>query len=191
MNTQNQIEQLAELLNAMQQYTQALVAQQNNAVQCLHQVATDVKVQTQISMQQTSAHIAEQSHGVLQQALSSNINDFKQQLTETAGNLQRAANELTQERTKITTQAKFLMWKSMTIISALFLITVIASGVMVWSSFKQVEQNRQILATIQIKTDVRQAMQKVQLTSCGGQPCVKLDKDSPKWGKNGEFVLVQ
>ena len=35
-----------------------------------------------------------------------------------------------------------------------------------------------------------EAMKKARVTSCGGNACVKLDLKSPRWGKNGEYVLL-
>lgn len=34
------------------------------------------------------------------------------------------------------------------------------------------------------------AYAQVNMTSCGGRPCVRLDSKSPRWGDKGQYVLV-
>lgn len=43
----------------------------------------------------------------------------------------------------------------------------------------------------EISADVQEALQRVEITSCGGQPCIRVDKGAPIWksGKN-EYILV-
>lgn len=44
---------------------------------------------------------------------------------------------------------------------------------------------------IELQADVLAATRQVQITSCGGRPCIRLDADTPRWSsKQGEFVLV-
>ena len=44
---------------------------------------------------------------------------------------------------------------------------------------------------IELQADVLAATRQVQITSCGGRPCIRLDTDTPRWSsKQGEFVLV-
>jgi hypothetical protein len=41
-----------------------------------------------------------------------------------------------------------------------------------------------------IELEITQALRRADVTSCGGQPCVKLDSKTPRWGKRGEYVLL-
>lgn len=43
----------------------------------------------------------------------------------------------------------------------------------------------------EISADVQEVLRRVEITSCGGQPCIRIDKSSPVWksGKN-EYILV-
>lgn len=43
----------------------------------------------------------------------------------------------------------------------------------------------------EVKAEVREASQHVEITSCGSRPCIRIDQDTPRWhGKGGEYVLV-
>ncbi|HZF98344.1 MAG TPA: hypothetical protein VEY92_08905 [Pseudoxanthomonas sp.] len=44
---------------------------------------------------------------------------------------------------------------------------------------------------IEVKADVLDASRHVEITTCGGRPCIRIDRDTPTWkGKGGEYVLV-
>ncbi|WP_372390567.1 hypothetical protein ACCQ05_12380 [Xanthomonas sp. NCPPB 3582] len=46
-------------------------------------------------------------------------------------------------------------------------------------------------AAAEVRAEVLQASRHVQITSCGGRPCIKLDKQAPTWkSKAGEYILV-
>ena len=43
----------------------------------------------------------------------------------------------------------------------------------------------------EVRAEVQQASRHVEITSCGGRPCIKLDKQTPTWkSKAGEYILV-
>lgn len=43
----------------------------------------------------------------------------------------------------------------------------------------------------EVRAEVREASRHVEITSCGGRPCIKLDKDTPTWkSKGSEYILV-
>lgn len=44
---------------------------------------------------------------------------------------------------------------------------------------------------VEVEAEVREASRHVELTSCGGRPCIRIDKGMPTWKhKGGEYVLV-
>lgn len=43
----------------------------------------------------------------------------------------------------------------------------------------------------ELRADVYEAMRHLDITSCGGRPCIRVDKKSPKWKSgNAEYVLA-
>lgn len=43
----------------------------------------------------------------------------------------------------------------------------------------------------EVSAEVRQASRHVEITSCGGRPCIRIDKETPTWKSRGkEYVLV-
>ncbi|PPU72145.1 hypothetical protein XcuCFBP2542_17640, partial [Xanthomonas cucurbitae] len=46
-------------------------------------------------------------------------------------------------------------------------------------------------AAADVRADVQEAARHVEITSCGGRPCIKLDKRTPTWKSQGsEYILV-
>jgi hypothetical protein len=44
---------------------------------------------------------------------------------------------------------------------------------------------------VEISADVREALRPVDITSCGGRPCIRIDKSTPTWKSGGDkYVLV-
>lgn len=44
---------------------------------------------------------------------------------------------------------------------------------------------------IEVSAEVQAASRHVEITSCGGRPCIRLDKTTPIWkSRSGEYVLV-
>ncbi|QDH71818.1 hypothetical protein FKV23_09800 [Lysobacter alkalisoli] len=43
----------------------------------------------------------------------------------------------------------------------------------------------------EVKAEVMEASRHVEITSCGGRPCIRLDKDASTWkSKGSEYILV-
>ncbi|GAB3372197.1 hypothetical protein GCM10027431_22180 [Lysobacter rhizosphaerae] len=43
----------------------------------------------------------------------------------------------------------------------------------------------------EVRAEVQEASRHVEITSCGGRPCIRVDKDTPMWkGAGSEYVLV-
>lgn len=43
----------------------------------------------------------------------------------------------------------------------------------------------------EIRAEVKEAMRRLDMTSCGGRPCIRVDKHTPKWKSgNGEYILA-
>lgn len=43
----------------------------------------------------------------------------------------------------------------------------------------------------EVSAEIRQASRHVEINSCGGRPCIRIDKDAPVWKSRGsEYILV-
>jgi len=67
---------------------------------------------------------------------------------------------------------------------------VCGGGLLLWLQWKAYDEARAKVADAQVSAELAQTYAKVGVTSCGGQPCLKLDAKSPRWGSKGEYVLL-
>lgn len=70
-------------------------------------------------------------------------------------------------------------------------LLALGGGCLIWAELSTYWDARAKAATAKIQAEVYEAYVRVGLTSCGGKPCVKLDKKAPRWGTRGEYVLVE
>ena len=64
-------------------------------------------------------------------------------------------------------------------------------GFLLMLTHQRVQAAQARAEAIELQADVLAATRQVQITSCGGRPCIKLDADTPRWSsKRGQYVLV-
>jgi hypothetical protein len=63
-------------------------------------------------------------------------------------------------------------------------------GLLLWQERQAYDDARAKAAEAQVSAELVQAYTKVGVTSCGGQPCLKLDTKTRRWGNKGEYVLI-
>jgi hypothetical protein len=63
-------------------------------------------------------------------------------------------------------------------------------GLLLWQQRQAYDDARTQAADARVSAELVQAYAKAGVTSCGGQPCVKLDSKARRWGSKGEYVLL-
>ncbi|MGO4780013.1 hypothetical protein AB4084_31530, partial [Lysobacter sp. 2RAB21] len=70
-------------------------------------------------------------------------------------------------------------------------LLVIGGAVLLHFQYRQYQQASDRAAAAQVRAELAEAYARVGITSCAGTPCVQLDKDAPRWGSKGDYVLIQ
>lgn len=127
--------------------------------------------------------IGEQTRGAIHDALAQEIPAATHSIGETAARLRQVADHLQQEQARLTQRARFLGWKSLGVLSVACLLLVAGSGY-------AARHNLQRAAQAKVDAEVLDALQQVTITSCSGQPCIRLQEGLPRWQKNDQYVLI-
>lgn len=62
---------------------------------------------------------------------------------------------------------------------------------LLWQTQQRLQAAEARLAAAEVDAEVQEALRHVRITSCGGRPCVLLDRKQPTWqAKHGEYVLL-
>jgi hypothetical protein len=98
-----------------------------------------------------------------------------------------------QQRTEAALRPKVVRaWQTVAGVSALLVLLFAGWILMPKHANGRLEAANIRADAAEIDADVREALQHVEITSCGGQPCIRVDKRTRTWksGKN-EYVLVR
>ena len=82
-------------------------------------------------------------------------------------------------------------WLGLGALAAGFVLVYVGLLVMVRHEHAQLQEARARADAAAVSAEVLQASRHVEISSCGGRPCIRIDRDTPTWkSQGGEFVLV-
>lgn len=112
------------------------------------------------------------------------LGEFRQQLQCTADSAQSAAHALDEQRRGLTAARRTLVWNGLT---ALLMGSLLAAGGAAWV----VHRSMQEMAQAHFGQDILQATQRGDITRCGATLCAKVGKKPQRYGKDGDYMLLQ
>ena len=162
-------EKMHELLEAS---TQSM----RSAVERAEKAATEL-------MDSNRVEIATHAQMALKQGTEPYLRTVQERLESQTKTLLAAAQTLQNERYASAQHLQWLTWKFVALLSITSLGLLGGSGYLLWHNLERVHNSN-------IQAELLEAVAKGKLSNCGGKPCVKIDKNAPVWGKNGDYVLL-
>lgn len=135
------------------------------------------------TIEEGKREMSEQARSAVHDALAQEIPAATHSIGETAARLRQVADHLQREQAQLSQRTQFLGWKSLGVLSVGCLALVAGSGYAAWYNVQRSERAK-------VDAEVLEALQQVTITSCGGQPCIKLQEGLPRWQKNDQYVLI-
>jgi len=179
---QQAVVQTAAILDRFQQETERLVAQHQHARQALAESAKTTQRTLDNWLNQSGHIIADQARKAVHQGLEQELEGARKALSQAAEALSQSTRQWTVEHQQTTRFARATSWKAM-------VFSLVALALLLVGMATTLFLAQQRLDEIQVKAEVMTALQKVEIASCGGQACIKLDKQAARWG-NGQYVLL-
>ncbi|MDR7068024.1 hypothetical protein J2X02_000841 [Pseudoxanthomonas japonensis] len=161
-----------------EQCNKAAAAQQSSA----HELQASAIVVRQ-TIEDGKREMSAQARGAVHDALAQEISAATHSIGETAARLRQVADHLQREQAHLSQRARFLGWKSLGVLSVACLLLVAGSGYAAWHNVQRSERAK-------VDAEVLEALQHITITSCSGQPCIKLQDGLPRWQKNDQYVLI-
>ncbi len=82
-------------------------------------------------------------------------------------------------------------WLGLGVLAAGFVLVYVGLLLMVRHEHARLQEARARADAAAVSAEVLQASRNVEITSCGGRPCIRIDRHTPTWkSQDGEFVLV-
>lgn len=155
-------------------------AQQQAAVEGLQRSGDAVRA----AVAAGKTELAEHARQAVREGLSKEVSALTRSLDESGERLRRAAAVLQQEQDQIGRRMRALSWRSIVSIGVAMAAVVAGSSFWAWQNVQRAER-------AQVRAEVLEALQQVTITSCDGQPCLKLEAGLPRWSRNDEYVLIE
>ena len=135
------------------------------------------------TVEEGKRELAEHAHGAIRETLSEGLQSASRDIDETTARLRQAVDALQREQTAFARRTHFLGWKSLGALTTACLLLVVATGYTAWHNLQRAER-------AEVDAEVLAALEHVTITSCSGQPCIKLEDGLRRWQKNDQYVLV-
>jgi hypothetical protein len=82
-------------------------------------------------------------------------------------------------------------WKIIAVLTVLAIVLLAGYLLLLKQADARLRAAQARADAIEVQADVQEASRHVGITSCGGRPCIRIDRDTPTWkSKGGEYVLV-
>ena len=82
-------------------------------------------------------------------------------------------------------------WRGLIAVAAGFALLYVGLLLLLRHEYQRLKDAQVRADAAEVSAEVRQASQYVEITSCGGRPCIALDPGTPTWKSRGkEYILV-
>jgi hypothetical protein len=185
------VRKLALIAEVMERRAAEALQAQQQATQALSQTLADTRRDIERATQASLAQVAQTVKDSLNAALGQTAARYDQEVDEASSRLRVAAQGF--ERSSALTRAMAhhkLLAAYLATAGALALLVLGGFGA-TWYQWRSFNDARARAEAAQMDAATIAAYAQVGVTSCGGRPCVKLDKKAPRWGSKGEYVLLE
>ncbi len=127
--------------------------------------------------------LVQNSERALKAAVETQVTSFEEQLANAAANVEKGSQRLDRQSARISQQAKFLTWKSLTTTA---FGCVLAFAALTWYAWK----TRQEMSEIALSTERQQALKNMTIATCKEKVCVKIQLGDERFGEQGDFAII-
>ncbi|MCD9125352.1 hypothetical protein [Luteimonas fraxinea] len=129
------------------------------------------------------AEITHNAKSAVREVLSQEIPAAVEAIAQAGDRLTRITEQLARDQAVAGAHMRKLGWKAL---GALLLASALLIGVTGYIA----SNNLARAASASVDAEILEALRSVSITSCDGQPCVKLSDGQARWTKNDDYILV-
>lgn len=182
--------QLALLAETLERRSSVAAAQHEQASQTLGQTVTAVRGDVDRLLQSAGHQVSQAARQGVDASLGESAGRFDQTAMSAGKKVQTAVAALDEGLARArATLSRQITLGYFAILGAMVLL-IAGGGVVLWMEWQAYGDARARTAAANVSAETAAAFAQVNMTSCGGHPCVRLDSKSPRWGDKGQYVLV-
>ena len=178
---------MARLLIVTQQLetrAQELEHRASQAIQVLESSGQNIQGNMNTLTTGAKRSIAQTTEKVLLSSVQQPTQKFGQHIDEIVRHLTDTTNRVQREQASSAAWLKGITWKIMGLLVCSSILLVGGTGYMVWKNAQEIKRQEFSMQLIQ-------ATKTGAVNLCDGKLCVKVDKNTKRYGTNGEYVLVE
>jgi Mg2+ and Co2+ transporter CorA len=182
--------QFALLAETLERNTSASIQQQTQAAQYLQQTVERTNELMQMAVNRSGDQLRQLMQEAIEQTFAPGTQQFDAAVKAVSAQLKQSGDALQKGEADISAKLNKLVWK-LQMLAIGSLVVLLCGGILLifyqTQAYKAAKQRAEAAA---IDAEVAEAYRSVHIANCAGRPCVKLDNKAEKWGRNGEFVLL-
>jgi hypothetical protein len=182
--------QLAFLTETLERRSAAALQVQEQAGQNLAQAVVTVREDINGLVGGAGQQVAQSAQQGVSTALSQGVSRLEQSVDSITSKLATSTQSFTKsaiESKHVMNRHTMMAFLSMT---GVMILLVFGGSFLLWMQAQAYNDAKARTTAAQIDAETMEAFNRVEMTSCGGRACIKLDTKSPRWGEKGEYILV-
>lgn len=182
--------QFALLAETLERNVSASIQQQTQAAQYLQQTVERTNELMQMSVNRSGDQLRQLMQDAIARTFEPGSQQFDATVKAVSAQIKQSGETLQKDQAAVSDKLNKLIWKlQMLAIGSLVVLLCGGIALILYQHYlyKAAKERAEAAA---IEAEAAEAYRKVRIANCGGHPCVKLDTKSKKWGRDGEFVLL-
>lgn len=172
--------QAALIIGRLEQQAEAMQQRFDEAARRLNASAEQAHEQMRKLLDEAAAH----SHASVKAALDKEAENFRHEMQQTFRAMHQSGDRLQQTLAQSGGKTRRLVFVSLAALACCGVLVVAGSSFVLWQNIKQVEQ-------LQARIHQLELLSQIPLGNCDGQICLKVDSKTKRWGKQGDYVLIE
>ncbi|RDZ28188.1 hypothetical protein [Lysobacter silvisoli] len=137
------------------------------------------------------ASVGDQTRGAIEQGVGQASAQYGQQLQNTAAalrevarNAEKTLSQMDDQRQQLKREQKSLIWTGLIGLGVGAALAMGGAGYMIWQSGREIKR-------AEFSRDILRATKSGALSRCGEALCARVDPNAKRYGKNGEYLLLE
>lgn len=166
------------------------IEQQERSAASLQQTAINADSQLQSSVRETGRQMERLLKEAVERGLAPGVQQFDAATRDLVRHMQQAGEAARGGHAQLDSGLQTVLRRANAIGWASVGLLILGGFGLLYYQTQLYRDARERTRAAEVEADVAEAMKRAQVTSCGGHPCLKIDQETPRWGKRGDYVLL-